>query len=147
MEMVLEGISRGVGMDRVLFAMLTPDRKLLKARYTVGWDAIKLKQEFSFDVLPESANVFRYLLETGEAIYVDSHSPYNIRIMVTESVKEIVDDAPFFAMPIKVAGRTIGIFYADRKPSKRELNEELYSSFKHFCQQAMLGIAHISARH
>jgi hypothetical protein len=36
MELVLEGLYRGVGMDRVVFALMTPDRRGLKAKYALG---------------------------------------------------------------------------------------------------------------
>jgi len=144
-EMVLEGISRGIGMDRVLFAMATPDRKHIKARYTIGWDALKLKNDFVFEVLPESGNIFRHLFDTSNAVYVNRDSPYEIKRLVTENVQQLTGGSPFFAMPATINGRTIGVFYADRKPSKRELDEQLFASFKHFGQQAVLGITHLSA--
>ena len=35
---LIEGIYRGVGMDRVIFAITSPDRKLLVGRYALGWE-------------------------------------------------------------------------------------------------------------
>ncbi len=144
-EMVLEGIARGIGMDRVLFAIITQDRRYLKARYSVGWDALQLKQSFAFDVLPESANIFATITEEGEAVWFGAHSDPALRREITEKVREVTGGVDFFAAPVVVNRRPIGLFYADRKPSRRPLSRELFSSFKHFSQQAMLGIEHITA--
>ncbi|GAB6039660.1 hypothetical protein [Endothiovibrio diazotrophicus] len=36
LSIAVEGIFRGVGMERVIFAMLTPDRRRLPLRYGLG---------------------------------------------------------------------------------------------------------------
>ena len=36
LEMVLEGMYRGIGMDRTLFALRTPDHRFLVGRYALG---------------------------------------------------------------------------------------------------------------
>jgi hypothetical protein len=38
------------------------------------------------------------------------------------------------------------MFYADREPNRRPLTEDLFANFKHFAQQAPLGITHITGR-
>ena len=37
LSIILEGIYRGIGMDRVIFTLLTPDRQHLKGKYGLGW--------------------------------------------------------------------------------------------------------------
>ena len=38
LEIILEGIYRGVGLDRTIFAVLTSDKKAIKAKYALGKD-------------------------------------------------------------------------------------------------------------
>ncbi|HKK13592.1 MAG TPA: HDOD domain-containing protein [Gammaproteobacteria bacterium] len=136
LEMVLEGIYRGVGMDRTLFALRSADKQMLKARYSLGWQKDRMQRQFLFEINPLKANVFSHLLETSEALWVSEQPDADLAGLLTPAVTELTEGAPFFAMSIEVQGQPIGLFYADRQPSGRALDEESFSSFKHFCQQA-----------
>ncbi|MEN8256907.1 MAG: hypothetical protein ABFS09_03490 [Thermodesulfobacteriota bacterium] len=46
--------------------------------------------------------------------------------------------------PILVNGLPIGVFYADRQPSGRPLDDDSFASFEHLGQQAGMAIEHIS---
>ena len=50
----------------------------------------------------------------------------------------------FFLTPIIVNNHPIGIFYADRQPSTRALDENSFASFEHLGQQAGISINYIS---
>ncbi|MEJ2687737.1 MAG: HDOD domain-containing protein [Gammaproteobacteria bacterium] len=141
LEMVLEGIHRGVGMDRTLFALRTPNRKYLKARYALGWQKDRLQQRFVFELDPLKANVFSHMVEVSGALWVPPEPDRNIKGLLTPEVVELTAGAPFFVMSIDVGGQPIGLFYADRQPSARPLDDDSYTSFKHFCQQANLALS------
>lgn len=138
LEMVLEGVHRGVGMDRTLFALRTPSRNQLKARYALGWQKEHMQRQFVFELDPLKANIFSHVLDGTGALWVGSEPSKEIRGLLTHDVRELTKDAPFFVMAIEVTGQPIGLFYADRQPSGRDLDEESFVSFKHFCQQANL---------
>jgi HD-like signal output (HDOD) protein len=142
LEMVLEGISRGIGLDRTLFAMLNPDRTRLRARYALGWEEGDMREAFLFDISPLKANIFSHVLDSREPIWVGRNKDPRIGALLTAPVRAVTGDAQFFVMPIEVNGRSIGLFYADRKPSGRALDEESYTAFRHFCQQANLALAY-----
>jgi hypothetical protein len=46
--MVLEGMQRGAGFDRVLFALVTPDKRRIQGRLAIGARSELLKDAFSF---------------------------------------------------------------------------------------------------
>jgi HD-like signal output (HDOD) protein len=142
LEMVLEGISRGIGLDRTLFAMLNPERNRLRSRYALGWEEGDMREAFLFDISPLKANIFSHVLESREPLWVGHNNDPRINALVTAPVRTVTGDAQFFVMPIEVNGRSIGLFYADRKPSGRPLDEESYTAFRHFCQQANLALAY-----
>jgi hypothetical protein len=142
LEMVLEGVSRGIGMDRTLFAMLNPERNQLRARYALGWGKEDIRDSFSFEVSPLKANVFSHALDTRQPLWVAPGMDPRLKSLVTPQITELTGNQPFFVMPVEVNGRSIGLFYADRRPSGRALDEESYSAFRHFCQQASLALAY-----
>lgn len=141
LEMVLEGIHRGVGMDRTLFALRTPNRKYLKARYALGLQKERLQQRFVFELDPLKANIFSHVLEVSGALWIPPEPEKNLKALLGPEVAELTAGAPFFVMSIDVGGQPIGLFYADRQPSGRSLDEESFTSFKHFCQQANLALS------
>lgn len=142
LEMVLEGISRGIGMDRSLFAMLNPERTRLRARYALGWDKDDMREHFLFEISPLKANVFSHALEARQPLWVGGpDADPRLARLKTPEVLELTGDAQFFIMPVEINSRSIGLFYADRKSSGRALDEDSYMAFRHFCQQANLALA------
>lgn len=142
LEMVLEGISRGIGMDRTLFAMLNPERNRLRARYALGWDSEDMREKFVFDISPLHASIFSHVLDTREPLWVGQDKEPRLKTLLTPAVQALTGGMPFFVMPIEVNGRSIGLFYADRSLSGRPLDEEAFTAFRHFCQQANLALAY-----
>lgn len=142
LEMVLEGISRGIGMDRALFAMLNAERTRLRARYALGWDKDDMREHFLFDISPLKANVFSHALEARQPLWFGGpDADPRLAKLITPEVRELTGAAQFFVMPVEINGRSIGLFYADRKSSGRALEEDSYQAFRHFCQQANLALA------
>ena len=140
MELVLEGMHRGVGLDRTLFALLTPDRRGLRGKYGVGRG--NLADRFQFVADPAEKNILFQTLEGQEPNWVGTDRLSE----VPASVQAVVGETPCLLGPIMVNQRPIGLFYADRAPSRRPLEEEDFEGFKHFVQQANLAITHLSGR-
>lgn len=141
LEMVLEGIYRGVGMDRTLFALRTSDHNYLKARYALGWDQQALRQRFAFEISPVKANIFTHVMEDGEPLLFSRDSDTRLSSLITDEVKYVTGEAPFMVTPIQIGSTAIGVFYADRLPSRRPLKDDDFSSFKHFGQQANMALS------
>ncbi len=146
LEMVLEGIYRGVGMDRTLFALLSPDRRQLRARYALGQNREQLVQRFSFQTTITTENLFSCVVMAQKSFNVSVPPSVDIAPMVTSAVRELTSNAPFYVSPIVVNGQSIGLFYADRQPSARPLDDESYASFNHFVMQANMTLALIMRR-
>ncbi len=141
LEMVLEGMHRGVGMDRALFALLSQDRKVLKARYALGWNHQEIRDRFGFEMSDVKANIFSHVIENSLSLWMHDDVDPLLRMLVTDEVKHVTQGAPFFVMPIEIQGKGIGVFYADRQPSGRRLIEDSYDSFKHFGNQANMALS------
>ncbi|HLP31602.1 MAG TPA: GAF domain-containing protein, partial [Geothrix sp.] len=145
MELVLEGIYRGIGMDRTLFALLTPDRSELRTKFMLGAKREQLADHFHFR-MAGATHVFGQVLEKQAALWVDAQiHPEQERLLPMEVVS-VTGRIPFFVAPIVVNDRSIGLFYADRGVTGRPLDEESYESFRHFAQQASLGLSHLAKR-
>lgn len=142
MSVMLEGIHRGIGMDRVFLALLTPDRHAIKAKYGLGWLPEEQVESFLVSMHPSKpANIVRHVMENQQPIWVTEEPAQEILGLLTREVSEFIGNGPFFIMPVCMKGKSIGIVYADRTPSARELDNESFESFIFFGQQASISLS------
>lgn len=78
-EMTLEGINRGVGMDNALFALMTPDRKFLNAKQVIGNDNDWLKKHFKFNLNEPTSRLFLLAMKEGKPIRIDSDASLDLK--------------------------------------------------------------------
>ena len=141
LEIILEGIYRGVGLDRTVFAMLTSDRKAIKAKYALGKNNQDFIKKFHFSL--QTNNIFSKLVNDNEPIWVSESKHNNL---LSNEIRLATETTDFYIAPLVISGRVIGLIYADRQPSKRELESASYESFKHFVQQACQALEYITPR-
>lgn len=141
LEIILEGIHRGVGLDRAVFAMLTSDRKAIKAKYALGKNNQDFIKKFHFSL--QTNNIFSKLVKDSQPMWVNESENKNL---ISSEIYSAVETHGFYISPLIIAGRVIGLIYADRQPSGRELDKESYESFKHFVQQACQALEYITPR-
>jgi len=146
LEMVLEGIYRGTGMDRTLFALMTPDHKALKAKYALGPERQAFTGHFQFTLSKASPNIFLYTMAKKATIWAKSDRQYSLAKLITPDIRETLGSGDFLLSPLVINNKPIGIIYADRIPSERGITQEGVTSFEHFCIQANLGLEIISKR-
>lgn len=144
LEIILEGIHRGIGLDRCIFALLTPDKKGLKSKFIVGQGIEQLNYHFQFDM--QQQNVFSHSLQTGRAIWIQGMMEEQYADLIDEHLRKVVVTDTFFIYPVILNQKPIGLFYADRQPSQRPLTADMFASFKHFSQQACMAMEHITPK-
>lgn len=146
MELVLEGIHRGVGMERVLFAITTPDKQVIRAKYALGDTDGELSRLFVFARTPNRPNLLFQTMDTRVARVVSSRdyasSPPN---PLTELIP-VIGRIPFMLAPIVIGQQCIGLCYGDRATSGLALDATSFADFKHFVQQANAGLTRGAAR-
>lgn len=145
LSIVLEGIHRGVGMDRVFFALLTADRSFLKIKYGLGWPQHHPVHSFTLGVAGESLNIFSHVLKTQTPLWVKSSEGSEYKHLLRGEISRIIGGGPCFVTPVMVKGKVIGVVYADRQPSNRGLDEEGFESFTFFGQQASLCLSSLAS--
>ncbi|SPF35613.1 putative signal transduction protein [Syntrophobacter sp. SbD1] len=144
LSIVLEGIYRGIGMDRVMFSLLTPDRQHLKGKYGLGWTDDGYVESFITSANSGMLNIFGFLLNNRKPIWVPQKPDNFIKPLLTEELSKLTGGGPFFAMPIAIKTVAIGIICADRSLSGLELDEESFESFAFFGQQANMSLSSLA---
>ncbi len=134
-EMTLEGINRGVGMDNALFALLTPNRKELNVKQVIGDNNDWLHKHFKFTLAEPAARIFLHAIKDQQTIRIDENTSPEIKQLLTQSLSQKTKSTSFYISPVIVKGKPIGVFYADRSTSHRPLDNASYDSFLLFAQQ------------
>jgi HD-like signal output (HDOD) protein len=144
LSVAMEGIFRGIGMDRILFALLSKNRRSLEVKYAVGWGPEEKVQGVIFDSSLLQRNLFGHILKAHQPLWIQTDPGEEVSKLLTEDITSITGGAPFYLMPIVVSGKAIGLIYADRHTSGRDLDDDSFASFQHFCQQTNIGLSFIS---
>jgi HD-like signal output (HDOD) protein len=129
---LLEGISRGIGMDRVLFAVI--EKRQVVGRYGVGWDQRDVDR-FICEVETAMPTIFNHVAEKRTPTWVDGKRGSMSRYL-TREVRAIMPTSHFFVMPLIVKSNVLGLILADRYLSGRNLDESSFNSFQFFNQTA-----------
>jgi len=142
LQLVLEGMYKGMGMDRALVSLIIPSQNLLMCKYVVEAVPSGIKERFRFaysDIKQEM--LLLQILEqhkvVSNALAVNKKSPSSKLITDALGVNE------FIAGPLVVKDKCVGIFYTDRQLSGRAIAEDSIESFKFFVSQATLCLRNI----
>ena len=138
-QLVVEGIHRAIGMQRVALLMGDRTGALLVPRKVggKGTDVWRDKLEIRRDgtgplgsLLPHSASAIYQPVKQGEGV------PYD----------RWLSKVPALVGSLKANGRLVGLFYADNAANDYQPSEEQLSAFNHLVQNAQLCITLLSGK-
>ncbi len=135
LQLVAEGVYRGVGCERVLVAVLTRDRAQLQGRVALGSGAEALCARFTFSMEGDPDDVLDAAIDSAQPCRIDAarlEHPGTERLLQVTACDEAV------LVPFGTPTRQIGVLYADRQG--RPLDDELWRAVQHFALQAGLAV-------
>ena len=141
LALVLKGLHHGLGLSRVVFAMVTPDGQRVKSRFTLGVGAQESLRHFEFPL--HSKDLFGHLMTKMQGVWLNPDNRARLWPMVRPELKGMLGEGEFLAMSLFVGDRPFGLIYADRGRSGCRLDGATYDGFKRLCLQAVRGLAKI----
>lgn len=142
LEVSIEAISRGSDMDRVMFLMLSRDDKFFRGKYGIGWGNVK-PSTLHFESSAKKYSSMRELLVDKKPIFVSEKKRNFLRDIVPARLYVFTKCDEFVLSPVVLSGKTIGLFYGDRKVSRRRVSGEDAEMFNSFCFQAGMGLCYL----
>ncbi len=126
LQLALEGLHRGVGMDRAMFALIEPGGKLV-GKYAIQDRTTSLVDDFSFTL--ETTPLFQGVVKKQKSIWSLKavHGPMATELLAKFQV--MLGSNDFLAGPLMVQGRVIGMYYSDRQLTKQKLTLNDYQVF------------------
>lgn len=139
-EMVLEGIHRGVGMDRTALALLDPRTGEVRCKMALGVHRRALLEGFRFALEDTHRHVLVEAMAKCRSVLVDPKAMENAG-MIDHPIYALFEGQPFLAQVVAVRGHAVGMFLADRHATRRELDREIWDNFRLLVRQADIALA------
>jgi len=129
-EIGIAGIHDGLGLNRVVFALLSKDLTKLEGRHIQGADSDPVFSQFSVEVDLSIRDLFTQLLQKPRSVWVSRDNNEKMWPLIPEKFKHLINTQEFFAMSVFAKGKPLGIFYADRHLEDSHLDQKSYDGFK-----------------
>jgi HD-like signal output (HDOD) protein len=136
---VLEGMQRGVGFDRAVLCLLSPDHRSYAARMSAGADGDALQHYFAFPV-DSSRDLFSKIILEGSELLVGDIDQGSWRQLLPDNFEQATGARSFMLGALRARGRPVGIFYADKAVSKAAITSDEARSFMQLVAQAQLAL-------
>lgn len=139
LQMVLEGIHRGVGMDRTALAILDPRSGEVRCKLALGKGRREFMEKFRFPIRTTQPHALTEIVDKcGSQILDPGEKAPGTRY--SHPVYELFHDSPFIAQAVAVGGRTLGLFVADRHGSRRPIDQDTWDNFRLLGRQADIAL-------
>ena len=122
-----------LGLPRVAFIMLSKDRKQLQVRLVMEQE----KEQTLRGIKTETGkgNILGLLLNKPQAFWMNADNLVKYTHLVPKQLANDLGTRHFFAMPILVKGKPIGLMYADGGMEEKGLSKFGFHQFKSLCQR------------
>ncbi len=137
--MVLETIYRGMGFNRVLFAIYDPKSRKVKARFGFGKQIDDIIPEFRYAVT-EGDDVFVSTVKKGKEYIILDVNSEEYKHRVPQWIRKLTNPTAVVLYPLIVNKRCLGLIYADNDDDNIKISMDELRFFKTLRNQASLAI-------
>lgn len=141
LAIILKGLHTGLGLSRVMFALVTPDNTRVKSRFTLGIPTDDPLRQFEFALA--NKDLFGMLMGKMQSVWVNDDNRGKLWPRVQPELRAMIGHGDFFAMSLHSREKLIGLVYADRGHGECQLDPRAYDDFKKLCLVAARGLTHV----
>ena len=139
LTMVLETIYRGMGFNRVLFAIHDPRNNQVMARFGLGKNIDEIIPDFRYKI-DDSDDVFVSTIKTGKEFVILDVNSEEYKNRIPSWIKKLAMPTTVVLYPLMIDKRCLGLIYADNDDSNIKISMEALGFFKSLRNQASLAI-------
>jgi len=132
-QMALEGLHRGIGLERVVVAFIRKDD--IFARYALGEGTESWREQFLFSIVPTEDNIFTYAIKQRGPLWLTGKDVEKLKHLYSTEIISLLGKTPAFLSVVTISERDVAIFYCDRWNFGGVLNDTQFESFRHFVVQ------------
>jgi hypothetical protein len=131
-QLLVEGMHRGIALDRVMIAPLNVRTKELKVTYVLGQDTESWQTGINFST--RQLGILHTLYRSPQSLWLGQDPEEE----GDSQLASLLDHGHCFVAALTIGPRMVAVVYADQ--SGQELTKEQFSSFRHFVQQTNFGL-------
>lgn len=144
-QMALEGMHRGIGLERVVVGFIRKDK--LYARYVLGEGTDNWREIFEFSIAPTEDNIFTYAIKQREPLWIQQAQIDKAKHLYPSELVSLVGKFPCFVSVVSIGPRDVAVFYADRWNFGGTLDDSHFESFRHFVTQTSNSLELLARKH
>ena len=137
---VLEGIVDGLGFDRSMLCLLSPDRTHYASRIVFGEKSQLLRDLFRSRPVNEQADLFSQVIIQGKELLVDDANDSRWQPLLPAAMVDRLDVDNFLIAAMHVHNKPVGMFYTDKVRARSSISSEQYRGFLQLVGQAQLAL-------
>ena len=137
---VLEGMHKGVGFDRAMLCLVSPDRKSYSGRMVAGYRAERIKEFFSQFPINVHGDLFSKMIMDDDFLLIKDlqNGPWLRRL--PDNFEDVVGANSILIAALRVRGKAIGMFYADKARQQTPITQDEQRGFLQLVAQAQLAL-------
>lgn len=136
----MQGMVDGLGFDRAILCLLTPDRKHYSGRVAYGARHDQLREYFRNRKVSVDSDVFSHIMMKGIEGRVQNVNQSEYKQFVHSNKIEVLPSKHFVVSALSVREKSVGLFYADCAVTGVEPSHEQYRGFLQLVGQAQLAL-------
>jgi hypothetical protein len=129
MAEIMKQIRLETGAQRVVFAMLSPDRTHLRTRLALGGDAKDGIRRLSLPMT--KTNLFIALMSKSQSVWINTANRAKYHNYLTAELAQHLAEDGGYVMSIFIKDRPLGLVYADQGT----LSQQGYQQFRELCMR------------
>jgi HD-like signal output (HDOD) protein len=135
---VLQGIHRGLNMDRACIMLFNTNRDRLETRYASGKDTGSWRELVQTKVQESDRpnEIFAYALNRNSSVWLGGEE--NLEHLRSNGICKFLPSGDCFIAAVNVGQRQIGVFYSDKVGGKLFKSE--FDTFQLFVQQTNMAL-------
>ena len=142
-QVLIEGIHRGIDMDQAGIAILDSKKVRLHAKYMIGDNTEKWRENFDFPIHKSTTNPLAYCLLKNKVVVINTSIQKNLELQTSPIFNQIFSANPVMLGSLFAGKKPFGVIFATRPA---DITDHDLQSFEHFVNQANLCLAFLSQR-
>jgi len=144
-QMVVKGMHKGVGLERVSICLIDPKVTTMTAKYVLGEGVEPWRVDMKFPVKSEQDNLFAYCLHSRKNIWLKPKEDHYFGHLINKKMNRLLDVDNCMLSSVYAGTRPIGLIIVDRGHKGAAITAEQSESFEHFSQQTNASLAMLAA--
>ncbi|WP_101759462.1 HDOD domain-containing protein [Oceanicoccus sp. KOV_DT_Chl] len=146
-QMVVEGIHRGIGLERVCICLVDPKVTQMQAKYVLGDNTDEWRSDLNFPIKSDQDNIFAHCLHSRTNAWLRKNTTHQFNHLINKKTERLIDTNNCLISAVYAGSRPIGVIVADRGLKKPvQIDQEQHESFDHFSQQTSMSLAMLAEK-